>query len=259
MIDYRFSHRGHREHRELKTMDKKHIIDEIIRTAKENNDIPLGTRKFANETGIKPSDWYGKYWATWGDAVKEAGLQPNKPKSAYDENVLIEHVISLTREIEKFPVQANFRMKSHNTKGFPCYKAFRRLGKKPEMAQKIINYCKDKLEYQDIIEICKALLDSSKKKNEFDSKEAQPQFGYVYLMKSGRYYKIGRSDCVEKRKYEIGIKLPEEPKIIHKIKTDDSNGIETYWHKRFEDKRKGGEWFDLSSSDIKAFRRRKFM
>ena len=78
-------------------------------------------------------------------------------------------------------------------------------------------------------------------------------------MKSGRYYKIGRSSFVEKRNYEIGIKLPEELKIIHKIKTDDPFGIEAYWHKRFEDKRKGGEWFDLSSSDVKAFRRRPFM
>jgi hypothetical protein len=76
-------------------------------------------------------------------------------------------------------------------------------------------------------------------------------------MKSGRYYKIGKSDCVEKRHYELGIKLPEEIKIIHKIKTDDPNGIETYWHKRFEGKRKGGEWFDLSSSDVTAFKRRK--
>lgn len=241
-------------------MDKKHIIDEIDRTAKENNGIPLGIKKFTSETGIKPSDWLWKYWTKWGDAVTEAGFKPNKLKSAYDENVLIEHVISLIREIKKFPVQADFRMKSHNTEDFPSYKAFRRLGENPVMAQKIINYCKDKPEYQDVIDVCKEVLDSSKKEERKpDSKESDIKFGYVYLMKSGRYYKIGRSDYVEKRNYEIGIKLPEELKIIHKIKTDDPSGIEAYWHKRFEDKRKGGEWFDLSSSDVKAFRRRTFM
>jgi hypothetical protein len=41
-----FSHRGHRGHRELKNMDKKqHIVDEIERTAKENN----GTMRLAGE------------------------------------------------------------------------------------------------------------------------------------------------------------------------------------------------------------------
>jgi len=52
-------------------MDKGHILDEIRRTAQENG-IALGTRRFYAETGIKTSDWSGKYWARWGDAIREA-------------------------------------------------------------------------------------------------------------------------------------------------------------------------------------------
>jgi len=43
--------------------------------------------------------------------------------------------------------------------------------------------------------------------------------------------------------------------MIHSIKTDDPSGVETYWHKRFDTKRLNGEWFDLNSADIKAFKR----
>ncbi|MFA5293075.1 MAG: GIY-YIG nuclease family protein [Phycisphaerae bacterium] len=240
-------------------MDKKHIIDEIIRTAKENNGKPLGSGKFARITGIKESDWYGKYWAKWGDALKEAGFKPNKLKSAYDEDFLIECVISLIREINKFPTSGELQLKSYNTEGFPAHKTFRRLGQKTKMVRKILAYCKDKSKYQDVIEICKEISDSSEKIEKSDTGKDNLKFGYVYLMKSGGYYKIGKSNCVEKRNYEIGIKLPEELKIIHKIKTDDPTGIEAYWHNRFADKRKRGEWFDLSNSDIKIFKRRTFM
>ena len=51
------------------------------------------------------------------------------------------------------------------------------------------------------------------------------------------------------------VRLPENLDLIHEIKTDDPSGIEAYWHKRFEAKRMNGEWFDLSSADIKAFKR----
>jgi hypothetical protein len=240
-------------------MDKNHIIQEIQRTAKENDGIPLGIQRFKKETGIRYSDWFGIYWTNWSEALKEAGYKPNKMYVAYDKEFLIEQLISLIRELKgMFPTQGDLRIKRRKTESFPSHKAFRRLGSKSERAKEILSYCENKSGYEDIIDCCKEVCDTSKEKIEYDSGDTETQMGFVYLMKSGRYYKIGRSTCVEKRNYEIGIKLPEELKVMHKIKTDDPIGIEAYWHNRFQEKRKGGEWFDLSSSDIKAFKRRKF-
>ena len=84
-------------------------------------------------------------------------------------------------------------------------------------------------------------------------------FGFVYLIRSGRYHKIGHSNAVGRREYELAIQLPEKATTVHSIKTDDPVGIEAYWHKRFESRRKNGEWFELSAAEVKAFRRRKFM
>lgn len=85
------------------------------------------------------------------------------------------------------------------------------------------------------------------------------EFGYVYLLKSARYYKIGRSNAVGRRERELAIQLPERATVVHSIKTDDPVGIEFYWHRRFEERRKNGEWFELTPQDVAAFKRRKFM
>jgi Meiotically Up-regulated Gene 113 (MUG113) protein len=85
------------------------------------------------------------------------------------------------------------------------------------------------------------------------------EFGSVYLLKAGGFYKIGRSVAVGQRECQLAIQLPEKAITLHAIRTDDPVGIEAYWHKRFESRRKNGEWFELDPADVKAFRRRKFM
>lgn len=89
--------------------------------------------------------------------------------------------------------------------------------------------------------------------------EPEVEFGHVYLLKAGRYYKIGKSNALGRREREISLQLPDRARTVHSIKTDDPAGIEAYWHSRFSEKRKNGEWFALEPADVSAFRRRKFM
>jgi len=240
-------------------VEKDYIIDEIIRTAKENGDKPLGKRRFFDETGIRESDWYGLYWTKWSNAITEAGYEPNRLQDAYEEEFLIGKLIHFIRKIGHFPTRSEILMQSNQDSTFPSQKTFQRIGKRHEISRKIIEYCEKREELSDIKEICLPLCKIEEKNNTEKIIIKTEVIGFVYLMKSGKYYKIGRSNDAERRAYELRLQLPEKLEIIHKIKTDDPVGIEDYWHKRFKDKRKNGEWFELTRQDIEIFRHRKFM
>jgi hypothetical protein len=111
-------------------MTKQHIIEEIRRTAKTNGGVPLGVDRFLKETGIRESDWRGKFWIRWSDAVREAGFKPNQKQTAIDDAVLLEKLIGLIRELGHFPVAAEIRMKDTQDPAFPNLKTFARFGLK---------------------------------------------------------------------------------------------------------------------------------
>lgn len=239
-------------------MDKQEIIEEIRRTAKLNNGKTLGVRRFENETGIKENDWFPRYWLRWGDAVKEAGFSPNQMSTAISNDDAFEKLIDLIRELGHFPIQGEMTRKKEQDPAFPSEKVFRKFGGKKKLAAAVVNYCRMRVDLEDVIELCSVHVGKDEPVLADDTQTEQAEGdGFVYLMKSGRHYKIGRTDAVGRRHSEIKTQMPEDVEVVHHIRTDDPSGIEAYWHKRFAAKRKNGEWFDLTRADINAFKRRK--
>lgn len=237
----------------MNKITKQDILDAIRRTAKENGGIPLGIGRFEKETGINLYDCQ-RYWSTFGEAQREAGFTANTLQVPHNEEFIFESLIALMREIGRFPTRADLVVKRNKDTKFPSPSSIhRRYGEKIGIAEKISEYATQK-GYNDIVEMCKTVIKNSDEKEGSDDSKIQA-VGEVYLFKSGRYYKIGKTNDTVRRGSELRIQLPEKMDLIHSIKTDDPSGIEAYWHKRFESKRMQGEWFDLSSADIKAFKR----
>lgn len=234
-------------------MNKQEIISEIKRIAKKCDGKAPGFQSFATKTGIRKSEWYPNIWLRWSDAINEAGCQSNDFITAYDINFLITKYIELIRELGHFPIEGELRIKKKNDKDFPSHNCFSQLGSKQERAQKIIEYCQGKSEYDDIISHCSLVEKSKPDLTNSDSGNV----GYVYLIKHGsrNEYKIGRTFNPIRREGELRLELPEKVQPIHYIKTDDPAGIEKYWHLRFADKRKEGEWFSLTAEDVRSFKK----
>ena len=238
-------------------MSKQHIIEEIRRTAKLNGGKPLGWKKFEGETGIRYHDWFGKHWKSWGDALREAGFQANTMQRPIAEDELLERYASLARELGRVPVRGDLMLKRRSDPTFPSQKVFDRFGTKAELQARAREYClaRESLTAMAQLFPLTAVIDHS---DEQDTSPRTQTIGFVYLLKAGRHYKIGRTNSVGRRAREMEIQLPEKARTVHIIKTDDPEGIEGYWHTRFASKRGNGEWFTLNNDDVAAFKRRRF-
>jgi hypothetical protein len=239
-------------------MNKAHILQEIVRTAEANSGVPLGRDRFQSETGIRESDWHGKYWIRWSDAVREAGFVPNRMSAAYDKADLLDKYARLARELGRLPVRGDLLLKARSDSSFPSKSAFERFGRKAKLIKRLLEYCGSREGYEDVARLCEEHAAGNREVPD-ESARVEEKVGFVYLIKSGRFYKIGKTNAAGRREYELAIQLPEKVKTIHVIRTDDPSGIEAYWHKRFEAKRKKGEWFELGAAVVAAFKRRKFM
>ncbi|MBI3586307.1 MAG: GIY-YIG nuclease family protein [Ignavibacteriales bacterium] len=180
---------------------KENILDAIRRTAKESGGVPLGRRKFQKETGIRPYEW-GKFWARFGDAQREAGFKPNTRPKAYDEEFLFDKWIALMRELGHYPTSGELSVKCNTDRGFPNKNTMQQFGNKKNTALEISKYATQK-GYSDVVEICREIIGSSKTETDDDNLNIGQSKGWVYLFESGQYYKIGKTNNVERRKAEL--------------------------------------------------------
>jgi len=244
-------------------MNKQHILDQIKRTAADNGGKALGRERFEKVTGIKEGEWAGRYWARWSEAVTEAGFAPNQMNSPLDSDAIVAQYILFARQLGRLPVKAEMKLRKRQNAAFPNEKAYDRFGSKHALIQTVQAYCEANPGNEDVAALCASYvgIEAAAPKAEDEVSEFVSGYVYLALMKVGREkrYKIGKANLVEQRARQVGVNLPEELELIHAISTDDAYGIEGYWHKRFAEKRRSGEWFELSGDDVRVFKRRRFM
>lgn len=235
-------------------MNRLEILDEIKRLAMENGGRPPGRQAFEHATGLKMSEWYPHIWLRWGDALAEAGFAPNILQGRLSDENVIEKYIAITRELGRLPVEGELRRKAREDETFPSHSCFSRFGGKEKLLVAVAAYCKKRSGLEDVLSLC-ANRNTLTKPTANQEPFEKILTGFVYLMKSGPHYKVGRTNSVGRRGSELAIKIPVPPTTIHSIETDDPIGIESYWHRRFADKRGEGEWFRLTPDDVRAFKR----
>lgn len=232
-----------------------HIISEIQRLAAEAGGQAPGSKAFVKATDVTETKWRGKYWARWGDALIEAGFEPNAWTGKSDANAIIVGVIAAARHYGRFPTYSEISMLRASDPAIPAPKTIQgNFGGQADLIAAVKKFAGTAAQYADVL----AMLPAVAQPRPAPPSGTKLVDGHVYLIKSGDFYKVGRSGELERRVKEIRIALPDAATLVHSIATDDPPGIEAYWHKRFANRRANGEWFRLTPDDVKAFLRRKF-
>ena len=237
-------------------MSPEEITNEIQRLARENGGKPLGERLFLANLGLSRSALWSAGFASYSDALIAAGFGKNQLNQASDPKVVLASLLELIRSIGRFPTKGHIKAARAKDSSFPSYEAFvtvagGRFSNLPNVARE---FCQ-----ANGISDVSHLIPQSKALATPEAKSASRAVtGYVYLLKHGQHYKIGRSNDTARRRREISLLLPEELEHVQVIETDDPEGIEAYWHRRLASKRVRGQWFALTSDDIAAFKRRRY-
>ena len=83
----------------------------------------------------------------------------------------------------------------------------------------------------------------------------EKETGYVYLLYADNgLIKIGKTKSLQQRLDHFTAKLPYELRLVGTIKSERYGEIEAELHRLFHDKRKRGEWFDLSEEDLESIK-----
>ncbi len=131
---------------------------------------------------------------------------------------------------------------------------FRRWGSRDALLAAVTEYCDDNAQFGPVLELLRQG-NAGRPDHRLDLLRVS---GFVYLVRSGTHYKLGRTNAAGRRLRELAIQLPQKPDTVHVIETDDPEGIAAYSHRRFAEKRHGGEWFALNADDVRAFKKRRF-
>src|ERR1700761_6764874 len=105
---------------------RDHILREIQRITGANGGKAPGAQLFARESGIAEHHWRGKYWARWGDALTEAGFEPNQWVQRLDSDVVLDSVTAACRHYGHFPTNSEMGLYRRSNPDMPAEQVLRR-------------------------------------------------------------------------------------------------------------------------------------
>src|SRR6266566_2169025 len=125
--------------------------------------------------------------------------------------------------MDRSHILSEIKRKARSSPGFPWHNTFSRFGGKRHLAARLRDFCAARGE-SDVAAICSEVAGDARASEGTREKPSVP-VGFVYLMRYGRHYKIGKTNALGRRERDLAILLPKDDlRVVHKIETDDPSG-----------------------------------
>jgi hypothetical protein len=120
----------------------------------------------------------------------------------------------MIRERGRLPVKAELKMRRREDVTFPSHNTFSRFSSRSALADAVTAWCEKREGYADVVGICAV----HRRQGVEDTAPALSlpdgvDFGTVYLLRAGRYYKIDRSNAVGRRERELRSNFQKRPPL----------------------------------------------
>lgn len=236
-------------------MQKETIIKAYRDMVEIHDGKPIGEHVFRQKSRISSGYWQGRYWRCWSEFQAELGFKPNRPNTRIPDEVLLRRYAELALELKKLPTHIDMTMRHKADRSFPTGETFWHLGRREERLTRLAAFCEGKAEFAFVLELLRRHRERAELVRHRPSRNVQ---GIVYLARQGCDYKIGRIHASGRRHGVESVLLARRPETVHAISTDDPEGIEFYWRRRFRLRRQSRNSFRLSDDDLAAFKNRRF-
>src|SRR5262249_38565223 len=187
--------------REMRKLSAESIIETYRALVNERGGVPVGERVFTRETRISRYHWMGGIWRSWSAFQEAAGYSPNDPTQKIADELLLRRFAELALERGEVPTEADLNLKRKEDPSFPGKLVFRRWGSRDALLTAVSEYCDGKAQFAAVLELLRQG-NSSRIDHRLDSLRVS---GFVYLLRSGKYYKVGRTNATGRRLCELAI------------------------------------------------------
>lgn len=138
-------------------VDSADILAKLRSTTEQNDGVPLPSRRFSEETGIRKKDLQRAGWTNHGALLKSQGFTPQFMKPAYSDDRLLEPLAQLTLSLGHFPNHSERAVERHRNPGFPSNEAYLRRARRETLEHALLNWLRARGVYPQVVAIIERL------------------------------------------------------------------------------------------------------